>query len=253
MPAKTSVNIFFAYANELKAEREKTLALLGELKKRYPSLHLKHQLASEQETHHAFINTSDIVVALIYSHIGMFKQEALERFIAQGKEVLLYIKTGFHSTDPNTLIEYLETARFRKAIDFQGKINYQEFDTPESYAHILNNDLSRYLAQHVQTPLARDSALQRDKKPDINPKINMPSEPTLASLRMQLATGNTKEVLEALMKRDAGSSNILIMLMARINRLEKEAMMGLIANNEANIERNRINNAVLSIMDELEK
>lgn len=73
-------------------------------------------------------------------------------------------------------------------------------------------------------------------------------------LRQQIAKGHTGEVLQKLTNLNGQSEsfqNSAIHLSGRWAQLKRQEMMGLLGFSEANIERSRINNSVLSLMSEL--
>jgi len=75
-----------------------------------------------------------------------------------------------------------------------------------------------------------------------------------SEFRQLMAKGKTDEVLGKLTNLSGQSSsfhNLAIQLSARWSQLKRQEMMGLISFQDANLERSRINNGVISLLDEL--
>ena len=74
-------------------------------------------------------------------------------------------------------------------------------------------------------------------------------------LKDLLAKEKTEEVFERLLdlteKQDKNQYDMVLLLSARFNRVNNQENKGIISNAEAGIERNRINNSLASLIDEL--
>jgi hypothetical protein len=83
-----------------------------------------------------------------------------------------------------------------------------------------------------------------------------PQYPSLKShLKTLLAKEKTAEVIEQLLdytdNKDSDTHNTVLLLSARLTRINNQENKGIISNGEANIERNKINAALTSLIDEL--
>jgi Effector-associated domain 11 len=74
-------------------------------------------------------------------------------------------------------------------------------------------------------------------------------------LKTLLAKEKTDDVLERLLDiteaNDKDAHNTVLLLSARLNRINSQEHKGVISNGEAGIERNKINAALTSLIDEL--
>lgn len=82
-----------------------------------------------------------------------------------------------------------------------------------------------------------------------------PIAPIKAELKALIASGKTAKAIERLLdlseSTDSGTHNMALQLSGRLSQLERKENMGTIAHQDANIERNRISNAVIEAIDGL--
>lgn len=84
-----------------------------------------------------------------------------------------------------------------------------------------------------------------------------PDAGTKSELKALLAKEKTEEVIERLLdlseSSDKDLNNNVLLQSARYNRINNQEMKGVISNAEAGIERNKINDALARLIDEIEK
>ena len=106
------------------------------------------------------------------------------------------------------------------------------------------------IAHHSGNIIINNYATEKEKADDADTK--------LFDIKMLVASGDTKQAIEKLLQltRLLGHSSLLnnsIGLASRFNRLEKDAIDGMISGADANVERARINKAALTYLDDLER
>jgi len=157
------INIFVASGSELKEERKDTIQVIHELRKIFPALNLEavqwetdlpagyYDGKKIQEEINPLLEQCDIVLVLFFSKLGRFTLEEYRLACEKHKKVFLFFKTGFSSSKPAEVKEYLNVTEFREQLEKGNTLLFREYGSLEQFKKLLKDDLALYLAQEYES------------------------------------------------------------------------------------------------------
>ena len=199
--AAKNIKIFIASAGEVKAEREKAILLLNDLRKAHRHLDLEAVeweydtvpgsqpgFETVQDAINPKLEQSHIAVFIFYSRIGHYTKVEFDLAQQLGKKFFVLFREGFSPSNED------EIEAFKVLIQFKNGLNktvvHEQYDGEEGFSHRLYRCLNLYLSEtHPSGEINRQLSDQN------NALIQLLEEKRLEveQLRTQLPTPEANE------------------------------------------------------------
>jgi WD40 repeat protein len=152
------IKIFVASGSELSEERQETVNVVDKLRKIYPELDLElvkwetyipygsYDKDRIQDEINPLLEKCDVILVIFYSLLGRFTLEEYRLAMEKNKKVYVYFKTGFSPNNNAEYDYYGKVIEFKKEIERENKLLYEEYNTKENFNRIIYEDLNKYLS-----------------------------------------------------------------------------------------------------------
>jgi len=156
---KTSLKVFIASSQEVKAERSECVQIINKLRSAHPHLdiecvHWEYNMPHTNYPGHkniqAAINESQlkdcsIVIFIFFSRIGKFTREEFEYATNNNKRIFIYFKEGFTPQDLPSIEAWTDLIKFKESLN--EIVLYEQYIDVKDFERLLYINLNLYFSQ----------------------------------------------------------------------------------------------------------